>query len=134
MSSVGCYRLKKSRAVMVRSDGEIHEHEGVTCVFVCPPCAVGSQLTKCAGNPFGIASAVEAHRLQNSGHDVAHVSGNDIAAGIRDSFAPLIDVSWSECFPVHLKNTYTGFPLVDIFAVTKCDFHVCSLDRGQLGT
>ena len=80
---------------------------------------------KCAGHSLGIASDIEAHRLQNSGDDVADVSGDDIAAGVRDSFAPLIGVLGGECLPVRLKNTYTGFPLVDVFAVTKCDFHAC---------
>src|SRR5262249_5489892 len=99
---------------------EIDEHDRVARVLMSTPRTIPSQLLECGWNAVRISFDVEPNCFQDSGNDIVDISSHDISAGVCDSLVPLRDILRSKFFPVLLENSYTGFPLVDLFASAKC--------------
>src|SRR5262245_63191275 len=99
---------------------QIDEHDRVSGVPVGTPRTICRQLLERVRDPAWISADIEPHRFENSCNHILNVSSHYVTAGIRDSLAPLSDISRSKLFPVFLENTHTSFTLVDFFAVTKC--------------
>src|SRR6266699_1816747 len=123
-SGVPCQSLEKPHSMVQRSYCEIDKHHRVARVRVATPRTICRQLLERGRNFVGISSDVELHRFQNSGNRIAHVSSHDVTTRIRDSLAPLADISRSKRFPVLLENAYTSFTLVDLFSLTKGQWYL----------
>src|SRR5262245_18376595 len=102
-----------------RSYCEINEHDRIAGVPVGTPGTISRQLLERVRDPAWISSDIEPHRFQNSSNHIANVSIHDVMAGVRDSLAPLRDISRSKLLPVASENIHTSFALVDFLAVMK---------------
>src|SRR5262249_8695146 len=84
-----------------------------------------------------ISSDVEPHCFQNSCNHIPNVSSHNVTARVRDSLAPLTNISRSKPSPVLLENAYAGFTLIDLFSFTKSQcvsigLHTAILERLNL--
>ena len=110
------YGFEKPDPVVVRCDREVDEHHGVAGMAVSFPGAIASQFLKCFRHTIRITVEVEPHPFEDCRDNIANVSRHYITAGICNPFAPFVDTTRSERFPVPLQNAYASFTLVDLDA------------------
>ena len=103
---------------------KIDKYDRVARISVGTPSTVCGQFLKRRRDLIWIASDIDPHRFHDSRDHIANITSDDMTARIRDSLAPLRDISGSKGFPVLLQNAHPRFTLVDLFSATKCQRRV----------
>src|SRR5262245_41946269 len=127
--SVLCQSTEQPHAMVCGRYCEIDEHDRVARVLMSTPRTIPGQLLERGWNSVWISFDVEPNSFQDSGNNIVDISSHHISAGVCDSLVPLRDIFRSKFFPVLLENSYTSFPLVDLFAPAKCQ---CCLHGGRV--